>query len=70
MLKLSDSIKATAYWSTKGKDYYFDRSAQAILNKNYKANRQKNATTTGCGSCSPCSCGIGGCGSGGGCDAY
>ncbi len=64
MFGLLNPTKATAYWSKKKSDYYFDRSAQAILDAKYNSNRRRSS------SASECSCGIGGCGDAGGCDAY
>lgn len=63
-----EAIRKTAYWNGKGKEYFFDRSAQFVLNgKQIFRNGKTVAVAAGCSSCS---CGTGGCGNDGGCDAY
>lgn len=66
MPKLSKTIQGTAYWNNSSADYYFGRSAQYVLNRKHNSKKKIYAVTD----CSSCSCGVGGCGSGGGCDGY
>lgn len=61
--KLANPIKATAYWEGNKAGYYFDRSVQGVLDGT-KSNRKGKVSSD----CASCSCGIGGCGDGGGCD--
>ncbi len=67
MPKLKEPTKKTAYWGNKSVDYFFDRSAQFVLNGQQILRNGKAVVASACGSCS---CGIGGCGDGGGCDSY
>ncbi len=70
MTKSEKTISKTAYWSGKHNGYFFDRSAQAVLNDRPALRKERVRVAQSCGSCEPCSCGIGACGSGGGCDSY
>ncbi len=67
MPKSKAATQKTAYWSEGPVSYYFERSAQFVM-KGKKMLR--NGKVVAVGECSPCSCGIGGCGDGGGCDSY
>lgn len=67
MPKSSNPIKRTAYWNKSSAGYYFGRSAQFVLNGKRNGKKINVQAVT---DCSACSCGVGGCGSGGGCDGY
>ncbi len=58
------SVKTTSFWNGNDTNYHFDNCVQAVLNTKVNDNKHQLLFA------SDCSCGIGGCGDSGGCDAY
>ncbi len=63
----NETVSKTMYWNNQDNGYYFERSAQSILKPDNDEQRRHLVASS---ACSSCSCGIGGCGDGGGCDSY
>ena len=66
---MMNTTKATAFWQSKKPSYFFQNSAQFILNGKDNSKRHSLGATASCGACGDGPCGVGGCGRSG-CDSY